>query len=413
MGNTKSKKTKGTTVKPDLRPDLDQSYIGIDFLIDKLPATEQKNTLSVEAVSSHAAESLIDEIGYIFEMAKDEALNSIENAKKKTQDCIRKAVKQNTLLDTEQNIQTDSSSIRNRENVNTVHAINVPCPERKTFSSIKELVEKIENRKPLSIAEKEETKGSESEQAEIVSDSKENAMESIIKGNLERNWAYISDCVKATDLIAFFDLFTTAQTKEIRSIYKRSPNKATERAFKEICLMRHQPDKYRRLLSALNDTGYPKVVQILEGTLFPVGRRHRRTIGNCTKDIFQRLNTAEVLPYLYSKGIISHDDYQQIQKTERTETTGQAALELLDLLPNRNVRWYDGFVKSLIDSGHEDLANIVEAKSKDGIAERLKQTKLGYRPDRLERIRAKEMQQMRDDLYARSSIQSCKTVIRK
>lgn len=269
MEDAKSEKTQGITVKPDVRPDLDQSHIEKDFLIEKLLATKQKNTLSVEdeddfrdeadTVSSHAGE--IDVIDYIFEIAKLEALNAIENARKKTQDYIRKAVKQNTLPDIEQNIQCDSSSIRDREKVNTVDVINVPCQERMTSISVKEMVEKIENRKPLSIAEKEETSGSESEQDEIVSDYKENAMESIIKGNLERYWAYISDCVKATDLIAFFDLFTTAQTKEIRSMYKRSPNKATEKAFKEICLMHNQPDKYRRLLSALKDTGYPKVVQ--------------------------------------------------------------------------------------------------------------------------------------------------------
>lgn len=433
MEDAKSEETKGATAKPDLRPDLDQSHIEKDFLIEKLLAAEQRNTLSVEdeddfrdeadTVSSHATEFLIDDIDYIFEIAKNEALYAIENAKKKTQDCIKKAVKQNSIPDIGQNIQSESSSVRKRANVNTVHETNVPCQERITSISVKEMVKKIENRKSLSIAEKEETSRSESEKDEIVSDYKENAMESIIKGNLEHYWAYISDCVKATDLIAFFDLFTTAQTKEIRSLYKRSPNKATEKAFKEICLMHNQPDKYRRLLSALKDTGYSKVVQILKGTLSPVGRRHRLTIRNCTKDIFRRLNTLEVLPYLYSKGIISDEDYQQIQKTEKTETTGQAALELLDLLPNRSKRWYKYFVESLIQSGHEDLANILKENSKDGTAERQKRTKLGHRSDSLEKLGANNEEVMevlrpsaasRDESSVRSSSlseQSCKLVI--
>ena len=36
-------------------------------------------------------------------------------------------------------------------------------------------------------------------------------------------------------------------------------------AFDEIGALQNQPDKYKRLLLALKDTGYSKVVQILQG----------------------------------------------------------------------------------------------------------------------------------------------------
>ena len=70
-----------------------------------------------------------------------------------------------------------------------------------------------------------------------------------------------------------------------------------------------------------------------------------------------------MLPYLYSKGVISEDDKQQIQRTERSESTGRAALELLDLLPNRNEQWFRHFIASLIESGQDDLATLTMQKA--------------------------------------------------
>ena len=113
----------------------------------------------------------------------------------------------------------------------------------------------------------------------------------------------------------------------------------------------------------MKDTGYPKIVQILVGELIPVGSCHRDMIRTCAKYIFQQLNTTEILPHLYSKGVISGDDRQQIQRTEMTESTGIAALELLDLLPNRSEQWFRHFVDSLSESGHDDLAKLLVTKT--------------------------------------------------
>ena len=157
------------------------------------------------------------------------------------------------------------SSVRKTEDhVNNMHVINAPCQKRRV--SVKEIIEMIEKRNVLSVTKEAETNGSESEHAKLAY--KENAMETLIKDNLERYRGYISTCIKTTDLIAFYDMFTRVQTKQLRSIHKRSPIEATEKAIDESSLMHDQPDKYRRLLSALKDAGYPKVVQILEGILF-------------------------------------------------------------------------------------------------------------------------------------------------
>ena len=196
-------------------------------------------------------------------------------------------------------------------------------------------------------------------------DSPDIEKEAAIEDHLMKYRSYILNCVKATDLIAFYDLFTSVQTKQLRCLYRRNPAEATEKAFEEISLIQNQPDKYRRLVSALNDTGYTKIVQILKGQIVPVGSRHREAIRHSAKHIFQRLNVTEILPYLYAKFVISEEDKQQIQRTEKNESVGAAAMELLDILPNRHEEWYRLFLESLNESGHSDIVHIIEAEVTD------------------------------------------------
>ena len=114
MDDCKPEKTKGATIKPNFQPGLVQRH---NVKVKKLLATDQKNPISVQkeggcgrfraeadTVNSHAAQSmtdtryysfkivkdeaLTDEIDYIFESAKIEALNVIENAKRKAKDCV-------------------------------------------------------------------------------------------------------------------------------------------------------------------------------------------------------------------------------------------------------------------------------------------------------------------------------------
>ena len=102
------------------------------------------------------------------------------------------------------------------------------------------------------------------------------------------------------------------------------------------------------------------MVQILNGTLIPVGSCHRNIIRQCAKHMFNQLHTSEILPYLHCKGVINNHDRQEILQTERTESTSIAALELLVMLPNRNKKWFKYFVEALVKSRHEDLAKIVK-----------------------------------------------------
>ena len=189
-----------------------------------------------------------------------------------------------------------------------------------------------------------------------------------IKDNLMKNKPYILNSVKATDLIAFYDLFTSDQKKELRCIYKRCPTEATVKAFEEIVLIQNQPDKYRKLVSALDDTGYTKIAQLLDGTVVHKGSRHRDRLRHNEKHICQRLNVPDILPYLYSKGVISDEDKQQIKRKERNESVIESARELLEILPNRHKQWYKLFIEALIESGQQDIAAFIEADKKAEVA---------------------------------------------
>ena len=304
--------------------------------IHKVGDKMQKTEYSSSSDRSPALNTLRAEIKQIFQTAKEEAINTVanifENAQMKAEASIQNTVSLNQL-----NSNVEQSDIS--ADLTKMDLIDL---ERGSHG----------NRVPdISLQS--------SEESEITHEDIENSQESAIRDNLDRFELYISDCVKATDLIAFFGLFSSAQTKELRCINKRNPVEASKMAFKMVKTIKSQPNKYRLLLEALTDAGYPKIVQILNGTLIPVGSCHRNIIRQCANHIFQRLNASDILPYLYSKSVISSDDKQQILQTERAESTGIAALELLDMLPNRNKRWFKYFIESLLQSGHEDLAIII------------------------------------------------------
>ena len=303
------------------------------------------NRISPEAynISTDVAKRITNEINLIFEIARTEILDCIENtklkaltykedARRQALHCINEGGTQELLADIEEGKHPDSSETDNSQN---------PALSNKNSQ----------------VSQNDSHKTHQKTLEERIEHDKDN--EEVIKENLHRYEAYISDCIKATDLIAFYDLFTTSQTTTLRSMHRRNPKEATEKAF-EIIKKTSTANKYRRLLLALDEAGYPKVVRMLEGGLVPVpgGSRYRDTIRICAKHMFQQLNTTDVLPYLLSKGVINENDREEIQRTEWTESTGIAALELLALLPNRSKQWIKHFVDSLTESGHEDLAKL-------------------------------------------------------
>ena len=207
-----------------------------------------------------------------------------------------------------------------------------------------------------------------------------------IKDNLMKNKPYILNSVKATDLIALYELFTPVQRKELRCIYRINPTEAIEKVFDEIDLIQNQPDKYRQLVSALDDTGNTKIAKLLDGTIVHKGGRHRDRIRRNEKNICQRLNVTDILPHLYSKCVISEDEKQQIQRKERNESVIESARELLEILPNRQKQWYRLFIEALIESGQKDIADFIEADKKAEVAGAAEHALTGDETDKAIRI---------------------------
>ena len=107
-------------------------------------------------------------------------------------------------------------------------------------------------------------------------------------------------------------------------------------------------------------TGYPKLVGLLKGKLFPANDDHRRRFNEVTSDIYQRLNPSEVLPYLIQNGIISSEEAAEIRKVETQKSRSDAVLDLLFLLPNRHRYWYEGTIWSSIKSSQVELAEKID-----------------------------------------------------
>ena len=107
-------------------------------------------------------------------------------------------------------------------------------------------------------------------------------------------------------------------------------------------------------------TGYPKLVGLLKGKLFPANDDHRRRFNEVTSDIYQRLNPSEVLPYLIQKGVISSEEAAEIRKVETQKSRSDSLLDLLCLLPNRERHWYEGTIWSLVKSSQVELAEKID-----------------------------------------------------
>ena len=338
-----SNKLKHVSIKPSAQPYVKRSASKTENNLNakrrEVSNKMQQSDIVFKTDPGHAVNTLISEINQIYQQAQEDSytvtMDIFENAKLNTEAIIQKTVSHSWLVNCSCAGHCDISSEVNKM---TLSDMESGCDGRLVPDSTDQTSQESKN-----------------DQSDI-----EDNLEAVIKDNLDRYEFYISDCVKVTDLIAFFGLLSSAQTKELRCIFKRNPVEASKKALEIMKMMTNKPNKYRLLLEALTDAGYPKVVQILDGTLIPVGSCHRDIIRQCAKHIFQRLNTSEILPYFYSKGVISTDDKQQVLQTEKTVSTGIAVLELLDILPNRHIRWFKYFVESLVESGHEDIANIIE-----------------------------------------------------
>ena len=107
-------------------------------------------------------------------------------------------------------------------------------------------------------------------------------------------------------------------------------------------------------------SGYPKLALVLKGQLVPFNDVHRRQINSCASEIFQRLQPTSILPNLLQRGVLSDNDVQQISATERNDSTGAAAMDLIHILPSRSKHWFGAFIEALVECNNTVLAESID-----------------------------------------------------
>ena len=80
-------------------------------------------------------------------------------------------------------------------------------------------------------------------------------------------------------------------------------------------------------------------------------------------NIFQRLSSSEILPYLLTKKVLNQHDIDEIKSAERNESRGSAVIMLLSMLPNRDMDWYEHFLWALLESKQKEMAVIIDKET--------------------------------------------------
>ena len=219
-------------IRPNPQPNLKRSPSEGEDLHGKRYKVSDKmqpmEDIGFKSDPSYAICRLESEMLQIFHSAKSEAMNKVENV---FEDAKTKAV-----------------TIIRRVNCGPVGQSGISLEDNKMVTN--DTVSDSHGRKMPDITVQSSQK-SENEQPDIIEDTQE----AVIRDNLDRYELYISDCVKTTDLIAFFGPLSSAQTRKLRSIYKKNPVEATKTALQMIQIMENQPKKYTLLLEALTDAG--------------------------------------------------------------------------------------------------------------------------------------------------------------
>lgn len=200
----------------------------------------------------------------------------------------------------------------------------------------------------------------------MASKSSQPISEETVGKNFKAFRTYLEKNVGTVELIAYYVLFTPENKKKLRQINKADPTSATREAFDVIEEM-EEPGKYMALLRALDDADYPKLVSVLRGLFVPVDDVHRQQINLAARHIFKLLTPTNIVPFLLSKCVISSNDAENIRKTENNESRGNAALDLLFLLPNRNKHWYRLFLEALVEAEHIELAELIDPQTTEKI----------------------------------------------
>lgn len=180
-----------------------------------------------------------------------------------------------------------------------------------------------------------------------------------IRMNLEKYQIYISNCVKPDDITLRLQCFSEEQKSDVES--EKNLIKASRRAISMLLLEVDGPGRFAALRDALDtNDAYPKIVRILDGDYDPEDQNYVKVVELFTPEIIVRLNPAELMPHLLSKGVFKQIDFEEIRAEEKNHGKMRASCVLLMYLPRRIVDWFRSFLEALIECGLDDIAEMLD-----------------------------------------------------
>ncbi|XP_053406649.1 uncharacterized protein LOC128559351 [Mercenaria mercenaria] len=190
-----------------------------------------------------------------------------------------------------------------------------------------------------------------------------NEAESVIQYFLEAYKGYIVQCVDHKDLL-FYKYFCREKRKHFREIAAlQSKDSVTHEMIDTILSMEDIPDRFSALVALFEEEfENEKVLRILKGEKIPSNRsENKEKIQRvCMKEICENLLVTEIIPYLIKDRLISECEGEYLFNIAKRETQRDAVMELLLKLPSRHPNWYATFILCLIESGHHQLAEMVD-----------------------------------------------------
>ncbi|KAL3863078.1 hypothetical protein ACJMK2_004855 [Sinanodonta woodiana] len=185
--------------------------------------------------------------------------------------------------------------------------------------------------------------------------------ETTIKFYLQAFLPMISETVDCNILLMRLNVLNSAERKEIFNLNKSGGKQAeATRRFLEKILENDEPGIYRELHDVLQED-YQRIANVLRFGHIPKDQRSKeRTLQLFMKEIVNRLNPRDVLPSLFSEGVIIKSEYEQIKAEIDKGPTSTAVMSLVFSIPCHIEKWYEVFLICLYENDSEDLAEIID-----------------------------------------------------
>ncbi|RUS81159.1 hypothetical protein EGW08_011067 [Elysia chlorotica] len=124
-----------------------------------------------------------------------------------------------------------------------------------------------------------------------------------------------------------------------------------------------EPGKYQQLLSALENQNYSLVVDVIKnGKISSSDDENRRLIELFIKRVAEAITPDIMAEELLQRQLIAADEAEKIRKLNKTESSLDAALYLLNRMHCRKKTWYIEFLEVLWSMSHFNLVKDIDDK---------------------------------------------------